>query len=303
MTIPQITPHLWFDNSAKEAAEFYVSAFPDARVTSAGVVRDTPSGDCDIVSFELSGQPFMAISAGPLFKFNPSVSFMVNFDPGKDAAARAKLDRLWERLSNDGSVLMPLDAYPFSQRYGWVQDKYGISWQLILNNPDGEVRPGILPALMFTRGVFGRAEEAIALYCSVFRDSKRGATLHYPTGMEPDQQGTVMFADFFVGNTWLAAMDSAGDHDFTFNEAISLLIPCDCQAEIDYYWDKLSADPSAEQCGWLKDEFGLSWQVWPTAMGNMLSRGTPEQLDRVTKAFLAMKKFDLAKLQQAYEGS
>ena len=124
------------------------------------------------------------------------------------------------------------------------------------------MRPAIIPALTFTRGVAGRAEEAIAFYCSVFKDSKRGTTAYYPRGMEQNQEGTVMFADFFIDNTWLAAMDSAGDHDFTFNEAVSLLIPCDSQADIDYYWDKLSADPRAEQCGWLKDKFGLSWQVW-----------------------------------------
>jgi predicted 3-demethylubiquinone-9 3-methyltransferase (glyoxalase superfamily) len=301
--VPQkITPHLWFDNNATEATEFYVAAFDDSRITSTGVIRDTPSGDCDIVSFELSGQPCMAISAGPLFKFNPSVSLMINFDPAKDTAARAHLDALWDQLSDGGTVLMPLDAYPFSQRYGWLQDKYGVSWQLILTNPDGDVRPAIMPALMFTRGVAGRAAEAIDFYCSVFNDSKRGATVRYPRGMEPKQEGTVMSADFFIDNTWLAAMDSAGDHDFTFNEAISLLIPCDSQADIDYYWGKLSADPQAEQCGWLKDKFGLSWQVWPTAMGEMLGQGTPEQLARVTKAFLPMKKFDLAALEQAFEG-
>jgi len=298
----KITAHLWFDNNAKEAAEFYAGAFADSRITSAGVIRDTPSGDCDIVSFELRGQPFMAISAGPLFKFNPSVSFMVNFDPSTDAAARAHLDELWKQLSDGGSVLMPLQAYPFSEHYGWVQDRFGVSWQLILTNPAGEPRPAIIPALMFTQGVAGRAEEAIDLYCSVFKDSKRGTTARYGKGMEPDQEGTLMFADFFIGNTWLAAMDSAGRHDFTFNEAISLLIPCESQADIDYYWGKLSADPAAEQCGWLKDKFGLSWQVWPTAMGEMMASGTPEQLARVTKAFLPMKKFDLAALQAAYEG-
>lgn len=302
MDTPKITPHLWFDNNASEAAEFYVAAFADSRIISTGVIRDTPSGDCDMVSFELSGQPFMAISAGPLFKFNPSVSFMVNFDPSKDAAARTYLDALWVQLSNGGTVLMPLGAYPFSQRFGWVQDKYGVSWQLILTNPGGEPRPAIVPALMFTQGIAGRAEEAIDFYCSVFKDSRRGAMVRYPGGMEPEQEGTVMFADFSIGNTWLAAMDSAGDRDFTFNEAISLLIPCESQADIDYYWDKLSADPRAEQCGWLKDKFGLSWQVWPTAMGEMMSQGTPEQLARVTKAFLPMKKFDLAALEQAFEG-
>jgi predicted 3-demethylubiquinone-9 3-methyltransferase (glyoxalase superfamily) len=183
-----------------------------------------------------------------------------------------------------------------------VQDRYGVSWQLILTNPEGEPRPDIIPALMFTQGVAGRAEEAIDFYCSVFHGSKRGATVRYPPGMEPEREGTIIFADLFIGNTWLAAMDSAGPHDFTFNEAISLLIPCESQADIDHYWDKLAADPEAGQCGWLKDKFGLSWQVWPAAMGEMLSTGTPEQLARVTKAFLPMKKFDLAVLQAAFEG-
>ena len=111
-----------------------------------------------------------------------------------------------------------------------------------------------------------------------------------------------MFADFFILNTWFTGMDSAREHNFAFNEAISLLIPCDTQEEIDYYWERLSADPQAEQCGWLKDQFGLSWQVWPKAMGEMMANGTSEQIDRVTQAFLPMKKFDLATLQKAYDG-
>lgn len=127
-------------------------------------------------------------------------------------------------------------------------------------------------------------------------------TARYPMGMEPNQEGTIMFADFSLGGTWLAAMDSAGEHQFTFNEAISLLIPCETQAEIDSYWEKLSAVPEAEQCGWLKDRFGLSWQVWPTVIGDMMKHGTREQIDRITQAFLPMKKFDIATLQKAYEG-
>ena len=100
---------------------------------------------------------------------------------------------------------------------------------------------------------------------------------------------------------WFAAMDSAREHEFAFNEAISFLIPYETQEEIDYYWGKLSADPKAEQCGWLKDKYGLSWQVWPTAMGEMMAKGTPEQIARVTRAFLQMKKFDIAALKRAYE--
>jgi len=110
------------------------------------------------------------------------------------------------------------------------------------------------------------------------------------------------FADFVLENCWLAAMDSAREHNFAFNEALSLMVYCEDQPEIDYYWQKLSAVPEAEQCGWLKDKYGVSWQVVPTAMEEMMRAGTPEQVARVTQAFLPMKKFDLAVLRKAYEG-
>ena len=206
------------------------------------------------------------------------------------------------KLSQGGKALMPLDKYAFSERYGWIQDKYGLSWQLILSNPQGEERPAIVPSLMFVGAVAGRAEEAINFYLSVFKNSKRGIVARYSKGQEPDKEGTIMFSDFMLEGQWFAAMDSARKHEFVFNEAISLLIPCETQEEIDYYWGKLSADPKAEQCGWLKDKYGLSWQVWPTAMGEMMAKGTPGQIARVTKAFLQMKKFDIAVLKRAYKG-
>lgn len=310
----KITPHLWFDKEANEAARFYTSVFPKSRITHLTTIHEVPSptGDSDIVSFELWGQPFMAISAGPEFKFNPSVSFIVNFDPSREPDARRKIDAVWDQLSQGGTVLMPLQEYPFSKRYGWLQDRYGLSWQLILTNPEGEERPEIMPSLMFAGDVCGKAEEAIRFYLSIFKDplraesrgeSKMGAIIRYGAGQEPDQEGTVMFADFELAGVWFAAMDSAREHNFAFNEAVSFLIPCETQEEIDYYWEKLSADPKAEQCGWLKDKYGLWWQVSPTALGEMMEKGTPEQIARVTKAFLPMKKFDLAKLREAYEGS
>jgi predicted 3-demethylubiquinone-9 3-methyltransferase (glyoxalase superfamily) len=151
-----IVPHLWYDKEAREAAEFYASIFKDSRITNVTTIHDTPSGDADIVSFELLGQEFMAISAGPVFTFNESISFMVN---------------------------------------------------------------------------------------------------------------------------------------------------CDTQEEIDYYWDALTADGGEPgQCGWLKDKFGLSWQIVPSNMGEMMSADDPEAVARVTQAFLKMTKFDLAELQRAREG-
>jgi predicted 3-demethylubiquinone-9 3-methyltransferase (glyoxalase superfamily) len=165
----KITPHLWFDREAKEAAEFYASLFPNSEVTNVTTHHNTPSGDADIVSYELSGQPFMAISAGPLFKFNPSVSFFVNFDPSNDNNAQEHIDRLWEKLSFGGMALIPLQQYPFSERYGWVQDKYGLSWQLILSDAKGEERPFIVPSLMFVGKVSGKAEEATISTCRYLR--------------------------------------------------------------------------------------------------------------------------------------
>lgn len=304
-----ITPHLWFDKEAKEAAQFYTSLFPDFKITNISTLRNTPSGDCDIVSFELSGAPFMAISAGPLFKFNPSVSFMLNFDPSKDKNAREKLDLLWKKLLPGGKPLMPLQEYPFSKRYGWIQDKYGLSWQLILTNPSGEERPFIIPAMMFVGAVAGKAEEATDFYLSVFKNSpsvpsgniERGTIARYGKGQEPDREGTIMFTDFQIGNQWFAAMDSAHKHEFGFNEAISFIILCETQEEIDYFWGKLSHVPESEQCGWLKDKYGLSWQVTSTLMEEMFKNGTREQIDRVTQAFLPMKKIEIKKLQEAYE--
>lgn len=291
----EITPHLWFDTQAVEAAEFYAATFPDSKITDVTVIHDTPSGDTDVVSFELWGQPFMAISAGPLFTFNPSVSFLVSCDTVEE------VDDLWARLSEGGTPLMPLDSYPFSQRYGWIQDKYGLSWQ-IMHAGEQEAGQRITPTLMFAGEVCGKAEEAISFYTSLFPDSKVGDLLRYGTDDEPDVEGTIKHASFSLEGQKFAAMDSARDHDFGFNEAISLMVNCDTQEEIDHYWDALSAVPEAEQCGWLKDRYGLSWQVVPSSMDDMMRTGTKEQLARVTEAFLAMKKFDLAELQSAYDG-
>jgi predicted 3-demethylubiquinone-9 3-methyltransferase (glyoxalase superfamily) len=150
----RITSHLWFDKEAKEAAQFYTSIFPNSKIKSTTTIHDTPSGSADIVTIDLLGQDFTLISAGPFFKFNEAISFMVH---------------------------------------------------------------------------------------------------------------------------------------------------CETQDEIDYYWEKLSADPKAEQCGWLKDKYGLSWQIVPTMMAQMMKDKDPKKIARVTQAFLKMKKFDIAKLKQAYE--
>lgn len=298
----KIVPHLWFDNHAEEATQFYTSIFPKSKVTNVTTLKNTPSGDANIVSFELWNKKFMAINGGPYFKFNPAISFMVHFDPTSIENASEKLIDVWKKLSEDGTVLMPLDTYPFSEKYGWIQDKYGLSWQLFLTNPDKEKRSEIVPSLFFVGEQCGKAEEAINFYVSIFNNAKQGHIARYPQGMEPDKEGTIMYADFMLENEWFAAMDSARAHGYQFNEAISLMVFCDTQEEIDYYWNKLSAVPESEQCGWLKDKFGVSWQIVPSDMDEMMMKCTPEQLARVNEAMMQMKKFNLEELKRAYDG-
>lgn len=307
----KITPFLWFDNNAEEAVHFYVSIFPGGQVgtkthyTEAGFeVHHMPAGTLLTAEFEIAGYKLTALNGGPIFRLNPSISFMLNFDPSKDPDAVQKLDALWEKLSEGGQTLMPLQEYPFSKRYGWIQDKYGMSWQLILTNPTGEERPFIIPSVLFTGDVCGKAEEALNFYVSVFKEkgeSRVGMTAHYPAGMEPDKEGSLMFGDFMLDDQWFAAMDSAHAHHFKFNEAFSLMVMCDDQAEIDYFWEKMSAVPESEQCGWIKDAYGVSWQIAPRGMAEMLNSPDKEKANRAMNAMMQMKKIDIAKLHAAFD--
>jgi len=151
---------------------------------------------------------------------------------------------------------------------------------------------------MFTRDVCGQAEEAINYYASLFPDGNAQILARYTQGEEPDREGTVKFAQFTLGGQEFGAMDSAWSHEFTFNEAVSLIVNCKDQEEIDYYWDKLSAVPEAEQCGWVKDKFGVSWQIIPENMGELMSK----DLEKTTPVMLQMKKIIIEDLLQAGEG-
>ncbi len=291
----KIVPHLWFDKEAAEAAKFYTSLFKDSKIIDKTKIQGTPSGTAEMVTIELSGQEFMLLSAGPFFTFTPAVSFLIA------CSTKEEVDTLWEKLSQGGKALMPLDTYPFSEKYGWVEDRYGLSWQVMYIG-DSKITQKITPTLMFTGDKCGKAEEAINIYTLVFRNAKVGDILRYGAGEEPDKEGTIKHAAFILEGQEFAAMDSAYEHNFTFNEAISFIVYCDTQEELDFYWGKLSAVPEAEQCGWLKDKFGFSWQIVPTVMKEMMQNKDAEKLARVTEAVLKMKKFDIAELKKAYEG-
>jgi predicted 3-demethylubiquinone-9 3-methyltransferase (glyoxalase superfamily) len=299
--VEHITPCLWFDDDAEEAVERYTGVFDDASTgaisrydEASAEVSGQPAGSVLTVEFELEGQSFTALNGGPQFSFTPAVSFIVNC-PTTD-----EVDELWRALSEGGETLMPLDSYPFSDRYGWTEDAYGVSWQLIYADSIPERK--IVPSLMFVGERCGQAEDAMAFYTSVFDDAEVGDVARYGPDQAPDEEGTVMFADFTLAGQRFAAMDSAQDHDFDFTEAVSFVVDCADQAEVDHYWEALTADGGEEsQCGWLEDKFGVSWQIVPRALPRLLD-DDEEKAGRVMEAMLQMQKIDVEALEEAYAG-
>lgn len=270
----RIVPNIWFDRNADEAAEFYASAFPDtlidARVTYP--TSDLPdfqadrAGETLTVDVVIDGYRLTLINGGPQFAPTPAISFFVNFDPSRMADARGALDRLWERLSDGGIVLMPLDSYDFSEHYGWVADRHGVNWQLMLTDPTGEPRPFIIPNLMFCGPAQGQARTAVDECVALFPDAAVGNRVTYP------DSGEIVFSEFQLHGEWLTAMDSAVEQPFTFSPGLSLMVNARGQGEIDHLWDGLSALDSVEQCGWLQDRFGVSWQIVPDNMAELMER-------------------------------
>lgn len=298
----KITTCLWFDDQAGEAAKFYTSLFSNSRIgekTSYGKegqdIHGKPEGAEMTVSFELEGEKFTGLNGGPHFQFNPSISIFVG-------ASENEINTLWNALERGGKVMMPLDKYEWSEKYGWLQDKFGLSWQLMLDK-DSSMEQKICPLLFFTGDRRGQAEEAVNFYTSLFKNSRIVGIQHYSEEESEYAKDTVKHSQFkLMGQTFMA-MDSGTENNYPFNEAISFVVPCETQEEIDYYWDHLSeeGDPRAQQCGWLKDKFGVSWQITPNILHKFLSSGNQTRAGRVTKAFLQMKKFDIKKLREAYD--
>ena len=298
-TRQKITPFIWYDHEAEDAARLYTSLFADGRITHVSRYSDAgneahgqPTGKVMVAGFELAGQRISALNGGPAFKPTPAISFFVRLE------SEAEVSALWEGLGEGGSVLMPLDGYPWSRRYGWLQDRYGVSWQIAVHETAAQ-GPTITPSLLFTQGNTGRAAEAIALYTRIFPGAVQGP-VQYRDATDGEAVGTVLFGSFTLFGQEFSIMDAPGAHDFRFTEGLSLMVSCDTQAEIDRYWEALTADGGKEsQCGWLKDRFGVSWQITPTIMGELMASTDQATADRLMTAMLKMKKLDIATLEAA----
>ncbi len=280
MKVENITPCLWYSKEAQEAAEFYCSLFADSGILS----------HSDFVTeFRIGPQKFIALNGRSGFSFTPAISMFVTLED--DGA----IDALWEKLLANGKIMMPLDKYAWSEKYGWLADKYGLTWQIFKGRYD-EVNSFITPCFLFTDSRFGEAGSAVDFYTSVFPGSKVDGISYYPDG-DQNTAGKVMHAQFLLDGKVFMSMDGPGEHNFAFSEAYSFVVKCSDQAEIDYYWSKLTEGGEESMCGWLKDKFGVSWQIVPEILVELMN--DPERSQRVVEAFLKMKKFDIAELLKA----
>jgi predicted 3-demethylubiquinone-9 3-methyltransferase (glyoxalase superfamily) len=277
----KITPCLWFNGQAKEAATLYCSVFADAKITAQSPI---------VTGIDVSGQSITLLDGGPMYKPNPSISFYYICEKADE------LDRIWNAFSQEGNVLMPLDKYPWGERYGWINDKFGISWQLALGNIN-DAGQKITACLLFTGKQYGRAEEAINHYSSIFKNSKVDGILRYGANELPDKEGKVKHAQMTLNGQKLMLMESAAPHNFTFTEGVSLTIHCENQDEIDYYWQKLTESGEESMCGWLKDKFGVSWQIIPIILSKIMS--DPAKAGKAAQAFMAMRKLNIEQIVQA----
>ena len=293
----KITPFLWFDDNAEEAVNLYTSIFENSKVEvvvrydeASAAASGRPKGSVLTVSFQLDGQDFVALNGGPVFKFNESISLFVYCESDK------KIETLYSKLSEHGNINMPLDKYDWSPKYAWVKDRFGVSWQFTVEKINSSQK--ILPSLLFVNEKFTKVKEAVNYYVSIFPDSKIIFEAPNPK-IENISEETLAFAQFSLAGNLFNAMSGRGQHNFDFNEATSFAVYCETQKEIDHYWNKLSAVPQAEMCGWLKDKYGVSWQVVPTILSKLLSDKDGNKSQRVMKALLQMKKLNIEKLEIA----
>lgn len=277
----QITPCLWFNGQAQEAAALYVSVFNNSKITAQSPI---------VTALSVSGQSITLLDGGPKYQPNPSISFFYICEDVKE------FDRIWSTFSSEGTVLMPADKYPWSEKYGWISDKYQISWQIALGKLS-DVGQRITPCMMFTGKQYGRVDEAIEHYSSIFKNPKIDGILRYGANEGPDREGKVKHAQIGFNGQKFMLMESAAEHNFTFSEGISLTIHCETQEEIDHYWDRLTESGAESMCGWLKDKFGVSWQIVPNVLNEIMS--DPDKAGKAAQAFMAMRKLNIEQIVQA----
>jgi len=274
-----IYPCIWFNNNAQEAADFYCTLFNDARLLESNPM---------VARFSAGGISFMLLNGGPKYAPTSAVSYFVYCE------AETEINRLYDALKEGGKILMPLDKYDWSPRYAWIEDRFGVNWQLdveAINSPQK-----IVPNLLFVNQKNSKVHEAREKYTAIFKPSMLLMNMAYPpeAGMP---NGSLLFAQFKLNGFIMNAMSSTLQHDYDFSPGNSFVVECDTQEEIDAFWEALGKNGRYDMCGWLADEFGVSWQIVPSILSQLMS--DPEKGPRVVQAFLKMQKFDIQTLLDA----
>ncbi|QQS36039.1 MAG: VOC family protein [Ignavibacteriales bacterium] len=297
----KISPFIWFDNNAEEAVNFYTSLFQNSKINktvrydeASAKAAGRPAGSVLTISFQLEGQNFTALNGGPHFKLNQSISLFAYCESDK------KIENIYNKLCEAGNVIFKLDKYDWSPKYAWVVDKFGLSWQLDVEKINSPQK--IVPALLFSNEKNQKIKEAISFYSSVFPDSKTMMEFPYQESAGLPE-GTLLFAQFKLAGYLFNSMSSTLKHDFDFNEALSFVVDCNDQDEVDHYWNKLTSGGGQESmCGWLKDRYGVSWQIVPRILFEMLNDKDPAKAKKAMTAMLQMRKIDIAGLEKACRG-
>lgn len=272
-----IYPCLWFDNQAHEAAEFYCSTFKNARLLSSNPI---------VSHFELNGTKFMGLNGGSRYAINSSISYYVYCENEEE------ISRLYKKLSENGSILMPLDRYEWSEKYAWISDKYGVNWQLDIDTIHSTQQ--IVPSLLFANEKKHLVEKAMQRYTQLFSNSS--VLIQAPYKKESGMpEGSLLFAQYKLYGFIFNSMSSPTAHKFDFTPGNSFVIECDTQKEIDYYWAQLGEGGRYDMCGWLTDMFGVSWQIVPAELPALMA--DPKKSSKVIEAFLKMQKFDIETLK------
>jgi predicted 3-demethylubiquinone-9 3-methyltransferase (glyoxalase superfamily) len=284
----KIQTFIWYNDQAEEAAKLYTSQIKNSKIISTMLGEGgKPMG----VTVELDGREIILFNGGPHFQPTDSISFTVY------CASEQEIDSLWKAFSDGGKVMLELAEYPWAKKYSWVEDKFGVNWQLTFS----EERKPVTPSFLFNGKQQGKAEEAINFWTSQFPNSKINFLSRYEAG-EQGPLGQLKFGSFTLEGLDFIAMDSGHPMDEPFSWGISMFVNCDTQQEVDAFWDGLAEGGTHERCGWLKDKFGVSWQIIPNALMKLRSDKDPEKANRVIQAMLGMNKIVIADLEAAYKG-
>ena len=273
-----IYPCILLDNKLNFAANFYIETFGNGKILME-VAQFT--------LFEIENQTFKIINTNhPEHRSNPAVSFMVSFETEEE------LRKIWNRLKVGGLVLMPLELYDSNNMVGWLQDQFGISWQLITSTSQASKHQKISPFIQFGKSNFGRAELASNFYMEVFKNSKRDNILRYE---EDISNKLVKHIGLYLNEYLIRMADSFTEQPFEFSPGISFTIECETQKEIDYYWNAFAFGGATNAAGWVKDKFGISWQIIPKDMNKWIVN--PSINLKVIAQLRIMTKIDIEKLR------